>query len=336
MSNRKVVVTGAFGFIGVYLVDELLRQGFAVIATGHREAAAKYYSELGVPYCHLDIAAEDDFANLPAEGVEAVVHLVGLLPANVQDCRPHDYIRTNVLGTLNVLEYCRRHGVPKVIGTTSYADVQNAWTASPPVKDDALRNFRLTGDHAMYVISKNAATDSILHYDAALGLHGAVFRLPPVYGYGPHLVIYVDGKRYKSGFQIFLEKASAGQPIEIWGNRAAVRDVVYVKDVVQAFVKAIRNDTARGVYNITSGKGVTLEEQATAMIEAFSPPDAPSELIYRPEKENNIQSYVFDIAKAHRDFGYQPEYGFLEMLVDYKREQQSGRYDRFIESRSKS
>ena len=330
-----IIVTGAFGFIGVYLVDELRRRGYRVLATGHRPAAAEYFAVEGIPYAELDVAREEDFGRLPADGVEAVIHLAGLLPANVKECPPHDYFRINVLGTLNVLEYCRARGVRRVIATTSYADVQESWTVSPPIGDDIPRNFRLTGDHALYVISKNAATDCLLHYNAAQGFQNAIFRLPPVYGYGPHLAIYADGKFYKSGFQVFMEKAAAGEPIEIWGDRSAVRDVVYVKDVVQAFVKALRSDRARGVYNISSGRGVTLEEQARAMADAFSPPGRRSELVLRSEKPSGVRPYVFDIRKAGRDFGYQPQYAFPDMLADYKCEQQAGRYDRFIRSRTK-
>jgi UDP-glucose 4-epimerase len=330
-----ILVTGAYGFIGVYLIDELRRKGCQILATGHREAAARYFQRRGVPYQPLDLGREEDVRALPQEGVEAVVHLGGLLPANVEECEPQDYIRVNTLGTLHLLEYCRTHGVRKLLATTSYADVQNAWRVRPPVGEDTLRDFRFTGDHAMYVISKNAAADSILHYDAEHHLQGAVFRLPPVYGYGPHLTIYVDGKSYKSGFQIFLEKARSGQPIEIWGDPSAVRDVVYVKDVVQAFVKALRSDQAHGIYNISSGAGITLYQQAEAMVDVFSSPGKRSEIVLRPDKPSNVTPYVFEIGKARRDFGYEPAYTFRDMIVDYAREELAGTYNEFIESRGK-
>jgi UDP-glucose 4-epimerase len=328
-----IIVTGAYGFIGVYLVDELRRQGYQVLATGHRSVSSSYFQQRGIPYATLDITREEDFENLPKEGVEGVVHLAGLLPANVERCQPQDYIRINVLGTLNLLEYCRIQGVRKVLGTTSYADIFNSWRVEPPTASETPRDFRLTGDHAMYIVSKNAATDAILHYNAEYSLQGSIFRLPPVYGYGPHLEIYVDGKLCKSGFQVFMEKAESGQPIEIWGSKSAVRDVVYVKDVVQAFVKALRSDFALGVYNIASGVGVTLQQQAQTVVDVRSPHGTRSKIILRPDKPNNLRPYLLDITKAQRDFGYRPAYSFYDMIVDYSREELAGTYAEFIRSR---
>ena len=331
-----IFVTGAYGFIGVYLIDELIRQGYQVLATGHRDAAARYFGQRSIPYLNLNIAREEDFLNLPQQGINAAIHLAGLLPANVETCQPQDYVRTNVLGTLNLLEYCRTHAVPKVLSTTTYADILNAWTVAPPTPSETRRDFRLTGDHAMYAISKNAATDSILHYGAEFGIQGSIFRLPPVYGYGPHLTIFVDGKRYKSGFQIFMEKAEAGEPIEIWGEPSAVRDVVYVKDVVQAFVKAFESNVAQGVYNIASGVGITLKEQAQIMVDIRSRQGKRSEIILRPDKASSMKPYVLDISRAQRDFGYRPVYNFRDMIVDYGKEESAGTYNEFIRSRKEA
>lgn len=330
-----IVVTGAFGFIGVYLVDALRESGVEVLATARRPQAEEYFSRRSVPFQKLDITSEADFERLPTSGVEGVVHLAGLLPANVRQCRPHDYVQANVLGTLNVLEYCRAVGARRAIATTSYADVQNAWRVDPPITADEPRDYRLTGDHAVYVITKNAATDAILHYNAEFGFRGSVFRLPPVYGYGPHLAIYADGKLYRSGFQVFVEKARRGEAIEVWGDPGAVRDVVYVKDVVQAFLRALASDRASGVYNVSSGRGLTLAEQAQAIVEAFSSPAAPSPIVPRPDKPSSVTPYVFDISKAARDFGYAPAYDFPAMMRDYLAEERAGSYDDFIACRGK-
>lgn len=322
-----VVVIGASGFIGTYLVDQLIENGVSVLATGRNSVAKKYYEGRGIPFVELDITSKKSFSLLPKENVDAVILLAALLPANVSQENPYLYVDVNIVGTLNVLEYCRENNIKKIISTTSYADLQNLWSADRILMADENRAFRLKGDHAVYVISKNAATDLILYYNEEYGMQGSIFRLPPVYGVGPHSALYVNGKWYKSGFQVFVDKAKAGEDIEIFGNKDVVRDIVYIKDVVMAFINAINSQNAIGVYNITSGESSSLEEQVKDIIEVFSPVDKRSRIIYRPEIMNNSSSYRFDIEKARKDFGYNPQYvPFKRLVEDYKKEMEKLKY----------
>ena len=70
----------------------------------------------------------------------------------------------------------------------------------------------------------------------------------------------MNGKYYKTGIQTFIENAEAGKDIEIWGDPQISRDIIYVKDVARAFALALRSDKTYGLYNMTSGTEVTLEE----------------------------------------------------------------------------
>lgn len=329
-----IIVAGATGFIGSYLVTELVNSGIQVIATGRNKDAEMYFNHIGVPFQKVDICNNDDCKKLPTDNVEAVVLLAGLLPANVKEYNPIDYIKVNVEGTINMLEYCRVNGINKMISTTTYADVRKAWKKDEAITESVTRDFDYTGDHAMYVISKNAATDIIEHYSQAYGIKGIVFRLPPVYGVGPHGVIYADGQYYKSGIHTFIDNAIKGDDIEIWGDPNISRDVVYIKDVVHAIIAALKSEKAQGLYNITSGQLTTLEEQVRNVIEVFSSKDRKSQIVYRPEKKNTTPSYLFDIKKAKNDFGYNPRFiPFKKMLEDYKQEMVLGKFH-YLESRN--
>ena len=228
-----------------------------------------------------------------------------------------------MIGTINVLEWARKHNVKKVIGACSYADVRNAWKKDYAITEEEPRNFSFTGDHSVYVISRNAANDVMEYYNQQHQMCCAWFRFPPVYGVGPHGTINVNGKPYKSGIQTFIENAMEGKDIEIWGDPEISRDIIYVKDVARAYVLAMESDKTYGLYNMTSSVPLTLLDQAKTVIDVFGN-DKGSKIVFRPEKKNNTPSFLFSMEKAKRDFGFVPEYtDFKKMMEDYKKEMEN-------------
>lgn len=330
-----ILVIGATGFIGMYTVEHLLKQGEKVIATGRNPVLGEKLRSMGAEFLSLDITNPADFDQLPQSGVSGVILLAGLLPANIHDETGDEhaaaYFEINVVGTINVLEYCRKHGIRKVIGCSSYSDVSKAWKKGIALTEEEPRNFSYVGDHSVYVISKNAANDVMEHYNQQFGMQCACFRFPPVYGVGPHGSIYVDGKLYKSAVQTFIEKAQNGEDIEIWGDPSIERDIIYVKDVAQAFALALKSDCTYGLYNMTSSTRLRLDEQAKIIIQVFGE-GRGSKLVYRPEKPNNTPSFLFSMEKAKRDFGFIPAFtSYKDMMLDYKAELESGRWNLLID-----
>lgn len=326
------IVFGASSFIGVYTVDEFLKQGEKVIVTGRNNKFKKHYDELGVQYINIDLANKEDFEQLPKEGVDGVILLAGLLPANAkvnldEDENSDEYFRINTIGTINILEYCRKNGIKRVISNCSYADVRGAW-GKKTITEDEPRDYIYTGDHAVYVFSKNAANDTMEYYNQQHGMKNAWFRFPPVYGVGPHDSLYINGTLKKSGLKVFIDNASEGKDICIYGNPNLSRDVIYVKDVAHAYYLAMKSEKTYGLYNMTSGRGVTLQQQAEVIAELWAPtPDKKSKITYKPEIVNNTPSYLFSMEKAKRDFGFVPEYSdFKVMMMDYKKDLDANKY----------
>ena len=161
------IIIGASSFIGVYTADEFLKQNCEIIVTGRKNKFKEHYDSLGVEYINLDLTQPQDFEKLPKSGVDGVILLGGLLPANAPvnldyDENAAEYFQVNTIGTINVLEYCRKNGIQRVISNCSYADVRGTW-GKKTITEDEPRDFIYTGDHAVYVFSKNAAND-ILEY----------------------------------------------------------------------------------------------------------------------------------------------------------------------------
>jgi UDP-glucose 4-epimerase len=308
-----------------------------VLASDISELAEEYYGDRGVSYATVDITRKDQFDNLPRENIEAVVHVACIQPASVseREYSPIEYAMVNIIGTLNILEFCRQNNVPKIVYTCSHRNTQGLWAnkAGEPIAESDGRSILFSGDYTMFSISESAASDCVELYTQRYGMEGIVLRLPPVYGFGPHLEIFKDGRPIKTGFLALIEQAEQGRPLVLWGDTSIARDIVYVKDVVAAIVLALRRSGISGLFNISSGKRLSLQDQAECVIRVFSPPGAHSEVRYQPETPHYLDSFVYDITKARDVLGWQPKYTFEEMLRDYREERDSGRFAFLIEKR---
>jgi UDP-glucose 4-epimerase len=330
-----IIVFGAAGFIGTYLIDELLKRNYQVIGADINNIGEDYYKKLNVPYFHVDITKKKSFDKIQCGQIKTVIHLAAIQPANVSEKKhdPGDYIYVNTIGTINILEFCKKVGVEKLIYASSHRNTQGLWAKGRAIREDDGRSIEFSGEYSMFSISESAAQDCVEYYHKQFGLKSIIFRLPPVYGYGPHTEIFKHGKPIKTGFQVFIENAMACKPIEIWGDSSKGRDIIYVKDVVSACIKALSNDKANGLYNIASGKYLSLREEAETIAKTFWGNNSAPEIIERPELHNSIDTFIYDISKAKRELGWSPQYNFEKMLIDYKKEMKSNRFGYLIEKR---
>lgn len=311
-----IVVTGANGFIGQYLVNQLIKDGFDVLGTTRSKRNIQYFKKQNIEFIQLDITNEKDFDKLPKDGVDAVVHLAALLSIDVSKWTAKDYLLVNALGTNNVLEYCRKNGFNKIIYSMTHSDVNRAKEVL--ITENTPRQFNTTiggGNSLPYIISKIAGLDFVEKFADQYDMKGISLRFPGVRGYGSR------DTEYNTVFHQFIQKAMESKPIEIWGEHKTVRDILYVKDAVDGIICALKSKKANGRYNIGSGIGLTIEDEAKAIIKVFSPSDNPSKLIYRPDiEEVRKRSYIFDISKAKKELGFSPKYSYEKALMDYKKE----------------
>jgi UDP-glucose 4-epimerase len=330
-----IVVIGASSFVGTYLVDELVKRGKEVFGTGLSQKAASYYEARNIPFAKLDLSNKQDFEKLPKNGVEAVVLMASMMPNNDNTYDSQRYIDINITGTLNVLEYCRANGIKKIINGHSHKDVAGLWASGRAITEQDGPAIDFKAPYCVYTISKIAATQFVEHYDQTHGVTGISFRFAAVYGYGPHTTYYSNKKVITPKLTVFINNAINGLPLEIWGDPTKGQDVVYVKDVVGGIIASIESDRAQGLYNITSGVRTSLEEEAKAIVNVFSPPNKRSEIIYKPEKPSMPCTYLYDISKAKRDFGYTINYPLEKMFQDMKKEMELKRFPHLIERERK-
>lgn len=316
---KKILVIGASGDTGRYFIQYLLAnktEDYDIVAAGGR--SAEKVKDMGVPYIQIDITKESEFEKLPTD-IYAVVSLAGYMPARMSGYHPNKYFEVNTIGTLNILEYCRKTKVDRILYATSFGDILGNLNNDILLKADSKRDFSYTTDHTAYVISKIAAVELIKNYREMYGLKTFVFRLPNIYLLSESDMYCVDGVERKIGFHLLIDKAIKGQTIEVFGDDTRVKDMVYVKDFCQMLYKACFIDRDEGLYNVGTGIGTSLREIIEGIIDVFGEPNKKSKLIMRPDMPNTPQ-YIMDITEAREQLGYEPEYTYLDMLKDMRSE----------------
>ena len=215
--NKKIIVFGATGTLGANIATHLTKLGYEVVAVGHRKNDNGFFADYGIPYFSVDISKVDDFEKLPIQDYYAVVHFAGALPASMKGYDATLYISSIIQGTYNVLEFARKVNADRFIFPQSLFDISYLFGSKTPIPPDSLRKAPLDGDHAMYVIAKNAAVDMIEHYYKIYGLKRFIFRLSRIYLYHPNPYTYTDGEKVMISDRYLIYRAMKGEKIEIWG-----------------------------------------------------------------------------------------------------------------------
>lgn len=317
----KVLVLGATGNLGAYSAIALKSAGFDVIAAGKRKSDNDFFQEKGIRYISLDITQKESFEQLIGEKIDIIADFAGELPSRCA-FNPQALIRTITEATMNVLEFMRKEGVKKIIFPTTPYDLFQYHETGEPINPDAPRSYPPTGDHSIYAIAKNAAVDLIENYHNEYGISRFILRFFTIYQYHPNAYHFADGKMRKMPYRDLIDKAKVGEPIAIYGDPSRVKEMVYIKDFTKVVVAAAKSELQGGFYNIGSPNRVSLEEMIRGIVEVFSTLDHKSEISYDPSKPDTLQS-VLDWSKTQKELGYNPEYTFLKMMEDFKKEMEN-------------
>lgn len=333
----KVLVFGAAGFIASYLIDDMYKKGYEIVACDLMSNGGDFFIEKRIKYIAINISESKDFLKLKNEYFDVVINLASTQPANVssKNYDPISYFNVNVNGTINILEYCLKSKSGKFILATSHRNTQGMWHRKTLINELDGREIKYSGEYSLFSISETACQDVVTYYSEEFGLKSIMLRIPPVYGYGPHTEIFSNGKPIKTGFQTFIDNAKECKPLEIWGNSNKGRDIIYVKDLINAFILSIESNSANGLYNISSGYKLTLQEEAEVIADLFWGNDEAPEFKYLPEKDNKIEEFVYDISKAKEQLGWVPKYSFRDMLIDIANEGKDKRFSFLIRKRKK-
>ncbi len=318
---KKVVVLGATGTLGAPISIHLKGLGYDVTAVGHRKSDNGFFADHGIEYLSADISVKLDFDKLPQENVYAVLNFAGALPASMEGYNADLYVSSIIQGTLNVLEYTRKIKADRIVFPQSLFDISYKFGSKTPIPADSERIAPIDGDHAVYVIAKNAAVDLIEHYHAVYGIKRFILRLSRVYLYHPNPYTFTDGKKVMISDRFLIYKAMKGEDIELWGDPDRLLETCSVRDFLQIVEKCLEAQHDGGLYNIGSG-GSTLRERIEGIVDVFSPADKRSKIVECPEKRS-AQQFVLDITKTCDELGYRPADSWKTYLESFKEDMQN-------------
>ncbi len=305
---KKVLITGAAGFIGHHLAIAWRRRGAAVVIldnlrTGKRENLAEIHRAVGDE--HLTFIegsiTDRDAVKRAAEGCSVVHHLAAMVSVPESVARPEECVEINVNGTLNVLEAARRNGAERVVFASSSA-VYGDDPRSPKTED--MTPAPLTP----YGITK---LDGEFYLRMYANLHGVpTVSLRFFNVFGPRQ----DPKSvYAAAVPIFIDRAAKGAPITIFGDGSATRDFVFVGDVCEANILAATSPAVgRGeVFNVAQGGIITIQGLAEAVRRTVG---SASLIEHAPERAGDIKHSRASIARITESLGFTPAVSLDEGL----------------------
>jgi UDP-glucose 4-epimerase len=299
--DMKCLVTGGAGFIGSHVAGALMSDGWEVVVLDNLTTG----SEANVPAGTELVEGEADDEGLLSQilpGCSVLFHLAAV--SSVQDAldRPLEVHKANLTATLALLEAAVRHGVHRFVFSSSAAVYGNTGgqLAKEDMKPDPLGH---------YAVQKLASEQYCAAYHRLHGLETVCLRYFNVYGPRQRA-----DSPYSGVIAKFADAARSGKPLVIFGDGGQTRDFVHVTDVVAANLAAASapaETVAGGVYNIGSGRSVSVKEVAETIRGIFAGSPVPE---YRPERRGEIRLSQADITRAAKSLGYHPSVVFREGL----------------------
>ncbi len=291
----KVLVTGASGFIGKHLFNKLIDLNYNVLGVSYSGCEIG-----GHKIVHADVtnrkSLEGVFKN---NHFEIVFHLAAAIPKNPKDSEIKEYLSVNIEGVYNLLELCRKYSIKKVVYSSSESVYNRKMTVLPANEKDS-------GPENIYGISKLAGENLCEMFQRSCGLKTVSLRYSSVFG---------EGQGLSSILPIFLNKALKNEDMAVFGTGERTQDFIYVKDVVEADIKAAFSK-AEGIYNIGSGKEISVIALAKTIKKIFF--ESRSGIVHKRIESEDKSRFVLDITKAKKELGFSPEYTLETGLKDLK------------------
>lgn len=314
-TGKKVLVTGAGGFIGSHLTEELVKAGAQVTALVHYNSNSNIANLQFLPKNLLNQVEiifgdiQDGFLmNTLSKGKDIVFHLAALIGIPYSYVAPAAYVSANITGTLNMLEAARNQNVGKLLVTSTSETYGTALYA--PIDE----KHPLQGQ-SPYSATKIGADKIAESYFLSFGLPVCIFR--PFNTFGPR-------QSTRAVIPTIISQVLSESDEIRLGSLDPVRDMLYVKDTARGFMMAALAESTIGeVVSVGTGRGVTIGEivDMVQKVAGTSKKVIAENQRIRPEK-SEVMKLICDYSKAESLFGWKPEFSLedgLSNVIDFMR-----------------
>lgn len=289
MPKYKILVTGGAGFIGSHLVDALVEKKHQVVIVDNLSTGKKSNLNPKAKFYKLDIANYKLGEIFKREKPDYVFHLAAQINVRKSIADPIADAKTNVLGSLNLLENCKKYKVKKIIFSSSGGAIYGD-TAIIPTPETVIPH-----PQSPYAIAKFTIEQYLDFYYKVYGLKYTILRYANVYG--PRQ----DAHGEAGVISIFTERIKCNQPIIINGDGKQTRDFVYVDDVVKANLAATTKGSST-FYNIGTGVETDIYHLAQLIFSLYKhKQNIFLKIKYKPKVHGEISRSCLGISKASQN-----------------------------------
>jgi UDP-glucose 4-epimerase len=290
---RKILVTGGTGFIGQNLVKKLLAENCFVYVLTRQEGC--YAHNNRISYIHGNFTQPQQFAVLLTE-VDAVFHLaVTTTPGNSNEKVIYD-AKSNLLGSLTLIEQAAQAGVRRFIFTSSGGSVYGL-NGGYPIPED-----HPTDPISAHGVSKLAIEKYLAIYQHLYGMDYRIARGSNPYGEGQ------DPNRGQGFIAYALGCIAQDREIVVWGDGSVRRDYLYVKDMVGALWLLLQDNRQQKIYNVGSGQSHSID-QILSILELVT--DKKANVRYEKGRSADVPDNCLDISLIQENLGWKPVTKFL-------------------------
>lgn len=306
----KIAVTGGLGYIGSRLIKSLLSYGHEVMILDNLSTPVESHIA-GVKINQCDITDPECLKGIKAPGFNILLHLAAQSSGAYSFEHPDEDIRINVLGTLNMINWCRDNDIPRIVFASSFT-VYGDHPESEILSEDLSCQPK-----AIYALSKLTCENLLRIYAEPHGISWNALRMFNVYGPGQDL-----SRRDQGMVSIFMGIVREQSHVGVQGSLKRFRDFIFIDDVIQGWEKCISNDNPdyyNKVYNLGSGSKMHVGTMINILIEAFGKSGQVS-VGEAGSTPGDIRGCYADISAIKQDLGYQPKYSFhlgIKLMVDW-------------------